>query len=61
MCPKTFLYVTRSPVLRVQLDGPKVVDVFWVEEHVPHRGSFTVQFEGVTGEHYAFGNDSRRV
>lgn len=61
MRPETLFYVTCPPVFRVQLDGLEVGDVFRVEEHIPHRGSLAVQFEGVSRENYALSDDSHRV
>ena len=61
MRPETLPYVTGPSVLRVQLDGLEVADVVRVEEHVSHRGSLTVQFEGMSREYYALGDDPCRV
>jgi hypothetical protein len=61
MRSETLLNVTRPSVLRMKLNGLEVVDVLWVEEHVSHRGGLTVQFEGMSREHYTFSDDPCRV
>ena len=61
MRSEALLNMTRPSVLRVQLNGSEVGDIFRVEEHVSYRGGLTVQFEGMPREDYAFGDYSSRV
>jgi len=46
-----------STVFGVQLDGSKERDILGIEEHIPYGGGLFVNFEWVTGENEALGDD----
>ena len=58
MRPETLRDIALASPISLQLHGLEVRYIIRVEEHVPYRCRFLVDFERVAGEDDAFGDDA---
>ena len=60
MRPETLRDIAFASPFSPQLHRLEVRYILWIEEHVPYRRRFLVDFERVAGEDDAFGDDASR-